>query len=279
MGPWTLVLQGFVSGVPTTIWAGIKSVGSCPAGTYMQDGTTPQAATGPGCFTVKGTCTALAWWAMESNPLAEPDSVNGYILDGSFNPIWHTQVAGKVGAFAQRIHCQGFASNFSQFTSDNISLPATGITIACWVNIAYNVSAVGSNLARIAYTFYDPTFSAHTLQAEQVEGGDWIASLDGIGLIHKAFAAGWHFLAITYDPVSGTLGFDVDQAGMSTAPVGAITPIVFAATQIHVDASTTLTGVGNMDADYDELALFDGVLSSYQLDWIYNSGAGKTWPI
>lgn len=274
-GPWILDFLGFVGGVPTIIWEGEKAVGSCAAGTYMQ---TAGIATGPQCFHVGGECTTpLAWWPMATfnANLYTPDVANGGLILANVAGPNITQIAGKVGAFAIRIHNFGFTSFYAYYQGAEIAAFTNGLTIALWVSVTYNVSDV-NNAASIILEFYVGGVY-HDIVVGVFEGGSWAANFDGGGTINKAFAAGWHFLVITYNPSSGTFGFDIDQSGITTSVVAALTPSPDPATRLIVGGSTQ--GAGDIYTDYDEIAVYGSVLTQEQLDWIYNSGAGRTYPI
>lgn len=272
-GPWTLDLNGFVGGVPTTLWHGEKAVGSCGAGTYMR---TSGLSAGPQCLVLQGCAQALAWWAMEANPTAVVDVVNGLVLTASI-PGQATLIPGKF-LLALDLHCFGFTNNVSEYDGINIVF-ASGITIVAWVRTTYNISSVGSNRDDIFYLFWIGAVP-HIISASHREGDlNWSCTFDGGSLISKPFAAGWHFLAITYDIASGTLGFDIDQSGMTTSLPGSFTPDLNPLTRFSIGASTALTGIGDMNVAYDEVALYDAVLTTEQLNWIYNTGTGRTYPV
>lgn len=274
---WTLSLLGTVGGIPTTIWQGIKTTGENPIGTYMQDtGGTPGIATGPACFHVTGPTTphALAWWPMETNPWAEVDSAFGLILTASVTNPHITHVAGHVGPFAIRYSCSGTVDFFSTCHNASLVIPSTGITVAFWVNITYNVSDPGNNGTRIFYDFYSGGLF-HQIQLTAFEGGPWELTIDGGAPISKAVAAGWQFVVITYNPTSGILGLDVNQGGIATAGFTAYSQDVNANTGITI-GNTTITP-GDMFSDFDEVAIYNGILTPAQLNCIYNAGAGRTY--
>ena len=106
---------------------------------------------------------------------------------------------------------------------------------------------------------------------------NWTIYLNGTPYITKPSATGWHFFAITFDILTGDLGFNIDQSGMTTQ--FATIPASGANTtgRVYMGGNGGST-IGSFLMKVDEFAIYNRVLSSAQLNYLYNSGTGRTWP-
>lgn len=278
-GSWRLVMYGYVGGVPTLIWQGNKTAGVTPEGTYMRVG---GLSAGPDCMhaTVTSTSGAIAWWTMDGpNPLINTDSACGLQLTVPSGVLPdYSIVAGHV-VNATQINCGSsvpgsVTDDLLECSNAALKFNGVGTTICGWINVSDTVPDVDNGV--IVDYLFDQNGVPYEIRIERHgSGANWIASINGLGSIAIASAAGWHFLVVTFDAITGNLGFDIDQSGMTN--VFAVIPSVGA--NVNGDfIISTHTEVGKVvNVIFDELAIFDGVLTNAQLNCIYNGGVGKTW--
>lgn len=278
-GSWRLVMYGYVLGVPTLIWQGNKTAGVTPEGTYVRVG---GLSAGPDCMhaTVTTIPAALAWWTMDGpNPLINTDAACGLQLTVPSGVLPdYSIVAGHV-VNATQINCGSsvpgsVTDDLLECSNAALKFNGVGTTICGWINVSDTVPDVDNGV--IVDYLFDQNGVPYQIRIERHgSGANWIASINGLGSIAIASAAGWHFLVVTFDAVSGNLGFDIDQSGMTTA--FAVIPSV--GTNVNGDFTLSIhTEVGKVvNVIFDELAIFDGVLTTAQLNCIYNAGVGKTW--
>ena len=91
----------------------------------------------------------------------------------------------------------------------------------------------------------------------------------------------WYFIRVFWDPSDGKVGFQVDDGAISKSPT--VTAPHFNGSnygQICIGAgSNDLSGdIGSFDID-ELCANFKGGFTDAQCTWLYNAGAGKTWPL
>lgn len=233
----------------------------------------------------------MAWWNMDGSPISQTDSVNLLTLGNALGPV---------GDFANGAGVQGLCeqiSNPTPGTSDVLTnsallaptMPAlafTGkVTLAIWMQ-KVDVLFILGNSVQIGYLF--------NIGATRFNLGTSIQGANGVGLwdcvlsggggygtqghIGKGSGNGWHFFVITYDSTTNTLGFDVDRTGITTAAI----PALPAGSSTLGGAFVSVSAVapnGSLEGLFDEFAIYPDVLTSTQLDYLYNSGSGRTWPV
>lgn len=279
---WILEIDCEVGGVPDILWAGEKVFGNCPAGTYMRVGAF-SLSPGPLCMIVEevDNCPpTLAWWRMEVGTLPQVDTVNGNVMAlfqgviGSFSNI-----VGHVGNALSIDSTLGGVSSTNGPQSATLSVSNNGITIACWVRITDPTPDIGS-LTQFRFNF-DFNGAPHNVIIKMQNGvpgvGIWTAVVDSLGgpVGSIVSAAGWNFLAFTYNPVTGASTFNMNQAGAITG-----TYVLGGGTSAGGDVGLESSGLGGgrRVSDFDEIAIYEGVLTNAQLNMLYNGGAGQTWP-
>jgi len=273
---WQFYIYGQVGGVSTLIWSGIKSTGQRPEGTYVRNAGLSLT---PAEFVITCDCTPLAaaWWSMDIGAaLNATDTVNGIGLVKTNGLDAHFSiVAGHVDNGLQMTAFAG-ESTISVCSNAVLAFNGSGVTIALWINVTDTGPSAG-NAAGISYTF-DQGGISYTLTIDRtgVTPANWTARFGGVAQVAKASAAGWHFFVLTYDAVSGIIGFDIDQSGMTTQPGLSIPTGANTTGQFQCGASGD-NPAGRQDVIYDEIGIYRGVLSASQLNTLYNAGVGRTW--
>lgn len=86
----------------------------------------------------------------------------------------------------------------------------------------------------------------------------------------------WHFFHLYYDPVAQQVGISFDNGAPTLTGVG-VSFTVAATGLLNFFGPAAGSGV---DAIWDEIGIkFDRKLTSAEQTYLYNSGAGRTWPL
>lgn len=234
-------------------------------------------------------CSLLAWYKFESLTGPFPGDSEGLPTSSNRTLVGSiggggaaiNTVAGKVGNAVEFIGAGG--DDASQVVNNKPELVFHDqITFTGWINVneavatannsvvlSYTWSLLGGGSDQVGFKFYhpglDPMVTAWNIY--QFAGVD----------VDIPFAIGWHFFVFTFDRLTGELTIEIDRGG-ATHLAGAAR----AASDITAGAFFELMadpdGLGALIAHYDEVAVWDGLLTSAQLDWLYNSGTGRTYP-
>lgn len=230
-------------------------------------------------YSVDVASATQAYWAMEgANPLSQPDSVTGMALAKWSGVDAHfSKQPGIIGECVQ-IHDVGAVVDASQSPDDPIlKFNGVGFTLVIWINFTLVAPLLGVSNFGLDYTF-DQNAINYASSLVNVGAGNWTATFNGFPLLSLPSAAGWHFLVLSLDIGLGRLGFDIDQSGMIFSPIVAPAPGPNVSGQIDVGVSL-INPAEEVIFQYDELALFDRILTAAQLNYLYNAGAGRTWPV
>lgn len=227
-------------------------------------------------ITVTSFPQPLAWWTMDLGiPTAEIDSVNGLTLIPIAGGGFMTTQPGKVNNGYQHVSSVG-QSVVSVRTSANLALSGLQgqASVVLWCNVISVNNPLIINNTGISFQF-DQNAATFILNAQRLNTGFWRAQLDGLGTLQLADPGGWAMIVVTFDCATSTVGLSVNNSALSTQVSGASpTP----------GAHTTGTIVVGTDANdawtvrFDELAIFDVVLDASQIDHLWNSGNGRTYP-
>lgn len=91
--------------------------------------------------------------------------------------------------------------------------------------------------------------------------------------------ATWYFLHVFFDPILGQVGYSINNG----AAVMDVTPMVFgarAAGNLQLFEAWGAGTTGNIDVVIDEMGFkLDRNLTPAEVSFLYNSGAGRTWPL
>lgn len=231
-------------------------------------------------YSLQVSYSAQAYWAMEgADPLNQPDSTTGPALVKSSGTNAHfSKQPGLIGQ-CEQIHDLGLV--FDELaTADDVALKfsGTGFTFVAWVNFQIILPMLpGGNNFALSYDF-DQNAINYNASMVNTGAGNWTATFNGFTLLTRPSAAGWHFLVLTLDMAAATLGFDIDQTGAIFSPI--FPPAPGPNVSGLVSLSVTLINLGQeVIVQFDEVGLFNRVLTAAQLNYLYHGGAGRTWPI
>ena len=154
-----------------------------------------------------------------------------------------------------------------------VDVTDSGISIVWWTY--WNTLATSSG-SGIRYNFRIAGVD-HIIQVYQWPA-NLIALFDFGNIITEASLPmnAWQFMALRYENATGDIRLDVNQALHYTANVGALPLGPYANSVLQLEAD--VNGVGGLNMRFDEVAFFQELITDDQLDMLYNSGAGRTWP-
>lgn len=217
-----------------------------------------------------------AWWTMDSGSKShEIDSVGGLDLALQMNPFFASTGSGKVNN-ALIFNGDSGTSVSSVYSGSGLAFSGIGTTVVCWLNLS-DVTASVLNYADFYYGF-DQNGIEYFIGLERYGSApaNWTLTMEA-ATINIASATGWHFFAITFDANSGNVSFDIDR-GVTTTQFAAI-PGAGSNTAGYVNIGCSGNTGAKILMNVDEVAIYNRVLTSGQLDYLYNSGTGRTWPV
>lgn len=239
----------------------------------------------------------LAWWTLEETGNSNRvDAVNANILqDFSSGPQ-------KAGIVSRAIGKIGFATSMSIsgsiFTNGNFNAAAdlenittinppdltSGFHYLSWV--AFDTWDNNAWYYIVNNTIDGPGISMQVIWSSRL---NQILIVQDINVQHTTdfsasftpVAGQFYFFNLFWDASDQKYGIQINNGAITKSSVAI--PIVGAATDIFVDINLTQDGQGqgsgsNASIRVDEYAIYGKKLNSGQTDYIYNTGAGRTWP-
>lgn len=246
------------------------------------------------------------YWKMDEPASPWVDSVEGFLL-----PTTSGVISSDPGKIVNCVHLPGAGGPYTQL-GNNSGLPdafadfaynGKGITVLEWFKVPFiDTSTFGPDLVN------GPQFWT-ALGGSGLQYGGFQAAWANFGTGGPAFTVWfqdnggtlflacqqptfpwadgqWHFLAFVYDGVSGTLKYRVDNGAWvnnSTAQLwGIYNPVASFVIPNQPAGKMSWDGGFNANSEIsiDEVAVWMGyALTDAQVDYMYNGGAGRTWPI
>lgn len=228
--------------------------------------------------TVATLPTPVAWWPMDDAAGNLIDIINGvglvrFLVNGA--TTYHA--VGKVDFSIGLSGAAAFGTLDVSFDTGIVPLSyaGNGIDITFWHRIRLGLNA---NLTIFTYTFpfgdvinfqYKTDTQAFTLTF----GPDIITF--NLNVIDDTF----HMYRVFFNPVSGTFGIQIDNGAIQSLVTAQVE--LAGATGEFLFAMATDQGANpsNINVFWDEAAIWPRVLTQGELDQIWNSGNGTTWPL
>jgi hypothetical protein len=240
----------------------------------------------PLTINISSSISILAYWTLDNAvPALNTDQVTG-------DPVQLLTVFGNVATAVPAIvsngvqwggaaafgNCQGIV--FQQ--SNNIASNGSGISFAFWINMKSAVLGfIGANTALFSYY---PNIGDLSSKLEWT--GEPAAAGNGDININAStfpFALpledGWHFCVVAVS-ATGDVSASIDGAALTALGNGG--PIVAApaaTAQWSFNIESVLTSGAGVFYLIDEAALFAGALNNTQVAYLWNGGAGRSWPL
>ena len=232
-------------------------------------------------YSIDVTLVAQAWWTMENaSPVSQPDSVQSLFLTRASGIVGNfTKVAGIVDEGVQIQPSVAAADVLSIVDEPALKFDGVGMALTFWLNFTDVAPTPNNSSVLVSYTF-DQNGVYHVLTVSRSSGSaySWRVFFDGAPLMARAAAAGWHFFVLMFNNSIGTVYFDIDQSGLGSQFVGVVAAGPNTTGDITLNVTSLLLG-NELSVIFDEVALFPRILTTPQLNYLYNAGAGRTWPV
>jgi len=213
---------------------------------------------------------------------SETDSVAALAMTALAGAGFMSSVAGKVSNALQ--HAPTFGnSTVSRCANAALASNGSGFTVVGWMNTS-DVLGDATTQTAISYQFNQNavTYIFNIARYGPTGGGtNWIIEW-GVGpaatTITIPSGAGWRFYAATMNLITGLIVLTIDQLTTANDTVAAPAAGAHTTGSVLCVAGPGLNPGSSNTSLFDEVGLFNSVLSSAQLDFIYNSGSGRTYP-
>lgn len=229
------------------------------------------------------------WWAMEeSGTNNRIDKVKSLPLFLTFNVgVTVSNPTGKVNKGMQFLAPAG--AGFDSFWEADPTPPAiyTGVQYVFWAKWTSWSDVPGKSFqwGLVWHTlFYDNGNGVQLIRLFYFQQNLQL-SIDDLDsdILNVPFvpvAGTWYFFVVFHDPVTHTYGLQINQgtvhsAATTSAPVGSMDSLTLTPT---VANETAILPTPQTQILWDEYGLFDHKLDAASNDFLYNSGAGRTFP-
>jgi hypothetical protein len=222
----------------------------------------------------------IAHWGLGEPSGTRYDLAGTYLDDSGQFPLTDStgiaSTAGPIGRAALFVR-----SNSDHLSGGPITLGAGGTTICFWVKLTSKTNY--QQLVHIGSASGQPGFAIYTgvtgqIIAEAIEDSTpTYASVTLNSAISDESV--WHFVCVWFDPADGKIHAYHNSAvyGPNTgSSSGTITEVPAGSYPV-----TLGFGIGTtyyLDGAMSDVTIFSEVLSSTDITWLYNSGAGRVFP-
>lgn len=208
----------------------------------------------------------ISYWSLEESggPRSDAHGANDLTDNNTVG-----SVSGKVGNAAM---CQVANSEWLNIT-DNASFSVSKVSLSAWVYltslpsyVASIVSKYGSAGAREYQIVYDNTLNRFRF----VVSADGTTTTAATGSVSVSTGQWYHIVAWAD---TGEVGIKVNAGTAATVPGSGIH---------NGSGDFAMCRPGSLPSNYfdgyiDEVGLWDRVLTSEEVDWLYNSGSGRSY--
>jgi len=224
-----------------------------------------------------------AWWAYEGRDVDhEPDSISGKLMERSVYDDDArddlSKVAGKLG--------HGITGTYADYlflSGGQMSYSGNGFSICGWIKMEWpeGESAQGD----VGYSFGNGQSANIRVNNGEVYDQAWgVAMWDAaseqyiaVGCPAEFSSGDWQFFCVTYDPMDGKLRLRINA---NLTVVSALS--MSAVTDADPQSGGYAGGWGDTEdvtVTWDEIGFFPQKLTETQINYLYNSGTGRTWPV
>jgi hypothetical protein len=222
----------------------------------------------------------MDWWKM-NNATNTPrvGSVNAISLQSGVNV---SSVAGGKYANATSLNSQG-TPVFSTSSCGNITVPVTGLAYAGAGIDAFVWIKIPTGNSNTTFSLFFSNSSGTTVWSMNfvlAASGSVTLNAPGGGSSPQplVYSALYQLFEIYYDPSIGGCGIRVNNGALVDAGllgIGTLATTAKGSLSI-IHARTT---AGTAGAEVCEMAVYSRILTAAQRSYIYNAGAGRTWPV
>lgn len=238
-------------------------------------------------ITIQPLSYPRAYIAFEGSGLADQsDSITGTLLTSIPGTGGTAGVAGKVNLAVDLNIATGF-----HLQSPSVANGGNGFSFSTWFKWDANP---GYAWGACPYWFFNTTVNDNIqanlyedkLEGDIYVGGAWFnlhfnpAAAVGWGWPAYLSRLAWHMFTLTYNQSDKLLRYDIDNGwATGVSDVGLLNFTSVPTTTPDLGAYFEFATGSNQVMTWDEMSLWPVCLTSAQISYLYNSGAGRTWPI
>lgn len=205
----------------------------------------------------------VAWWSMDETSGNRADSTGSYDLT-DVNTVGYTSgLVGNAASFDSS-NSEYFSSSFAGCTGDN------DFSVVGWL--------YSTDITKISQILYDYAVAPNrTMFFRQQSTGSLLFSVsaDGTTVTNRGFGSlsvnTWHFFFIYHDAAADEIGASLDDGSITTSSHSG------GCHDNSLDITVSDGSAVGWDGYLDEIVWYDQVLSSADVTYLYNSGAGRAY--
>jgi PKD repeat protein len=233
----------------------------------------------------------VGWWTFDDSA-ASPwyDAVSGSMYFNNSDVTPQTTGSGKVGHALQMITNGGSVTIPIATSSVSLVYTSSGFTIATW----FKMDVVGDTTLRydgystVNTAIFDPShqvefavyfgYGSNQWQVQFYTASNGFSSPTVTELFPYTPVIGeWHLHRFSYDYNLGKIIYQIDTGSQQ---VGISTYQYFNSSSTSGRISMRQDpAVGDSNVSWDEMNWSNYVLSDAEVNYLYNSGSGRTWPV
>lgn len=288
-GDGTLIFVWYLDGIPlattpdaTLVLDGLTDT---DAGTYVlrifTTGCAP-AVSNDIVLNVEPAAFPEAYWTLDEGSGDREDSVNGVLLSPLESTV--SAVAGIISNGAQFAPLDAALNNFPRIAGggDGLQYSGNGFSVAGWFKCTQYDFGSGSflfqdNVSTVPVSTINLILSGNTIEIQaDLEGASYQAFP-----ISDAFVPTlgvWYFFAMTYDGADGSWHLSINDGAVTDGSSSYVLSPVNNGPGFVMGTAGYLGGAGTILV-MDEVGVFPFRLAANQITYLYNGGAGQTWPL
>lgn len=221
----------------------------------------------------------LEWWKLdEANNDPRVGSVNGIVL----NPFGLSSAPGVIGNATQitGLGNPTFDSGSANFFVSNPALyyDGNGLTMLMWMKLTAGMAINGNQVSFPTLGGLVLKFTFNTVNLV-VTVNNAASSIIGTITVPYVPSGSFEFIEVYYDPNASIVGLKINDGALvdtTSAVTGGVFPSISGGI---AQIAATCINPGVQTGQFCEWAIYPFVLSNAQTAYIYNGGAGRTWPV
>lgn len=219
-----------------------------------------------------GTTNLVSWWTLDETSGQRNDSHGTNHLTDNRTVLYAAGMKGNAGDWEKD-------NNESLDKADSASLSLTGsLSIAGWIKIE-SMPAVRCGIVHkftgvsttSGYGVYLETISGSTYLHFHVGGGGMFQNIQHTTALSTGV---WYFFCARWDDATDQLYLTLD-GGSAQSSGSSVSTLADNASPIVLGG--TMTGGSYYDGLQDEVCLFNTLLSTDNIEWLYNGGSARTY--
>lgn len=231
-------------------------------------------------FQTTSTLSPVAWWDFEEAAGNFFDIIRGLaLIPGGINGTVTHHAVGKIDFGAGFSGASIGLPQIDVFENSNfVAMPyaITGSDITFWwkVTTLINMDII---LISLEFDLFNAIAVTYDSIAVQLSLSDTFGNT--LSIPYNPIDGLYHMYRVFFDPANATMGFQIDNGAIHSIATP-MNPPASPTSRISFFCNThNVLNPSNLNVFWDELAVWPQVLTSAELDVIWNNGNGTTWPI